>query len=156
LMTLQERDPMKPRTKKYLAFEVSQVLLGIWALLISSCTGPSAPDRPRDPWVFRSVLDERPRMITIALHKNMWSAYDTQKCGLYKAWKGGIDFDGAVYTTKHGPQPTSFGAPYLVDSLGSSVWAVSAQGTSQIVTPDYKGQDHGARVWFRNIKIRQL
>ncbi len=87
-MTLQERDPMKPRTKKYLAFEVSQVLLGILAVLISSCSGPSAPERPRDPWVFRSVLDERPRMITMALHKNMWSAYDTQKCGLYKAWQG--------------------------------------------------------------------
>lgn len=140
---------MKPRTKRFLVFEIKQytTLLGLLALLVSSCSGPSSPERPRDPWVFRSVLDERPRMITMALHKNMWSAYDTQKCGLYKAWHGGVNFDGAVYTTKHGPQPHSMGTPYLVDSLGSSLWAVSTEGISQVVTPDYKGH------YFRNNQV---
>ena len=140
-MILRMQVQMRPPTKRFLAFEMYRhtVLLGLWVLIVSSCSGPSSPERPRDPWVYRSVLDERPRMITIALHENLWSAYDARQCGLYKAWQGGVIFDGAVYTTKHGPQPTTFGTPYLVDSLGSSLWAVSTEGISQVVTPDYKG-----------------
>lgn len=141
-MTLLTQEQMKKPIKRFLVYEVNWqllALLGFWILLISSCGGPSAPDRPRDPWVYRSVLDERPRMITIALHRNMWSAYDTQKCGLYKAWQGGVEFDGAVYTTKHGPQPTTFGSPYLVDPLDQPVWTIHDPGNSQTVAPNYKG-----------------
>ncbi|MFT5167349.1 MAG: cytochrome c, partial [Saprospiraceae bacterium] len=70
--------------------------------------------RPSNPWVFRSVLDIKPRMVTFALHDNLWAAYSTQTGALYKAWKGYVEFDGAVYTTAHGPQPTSVGDAYIL------------------------------------------
>ena len=67
-------------------------------------------DRPQDPWVFRSVLDSIPRIATVGLHDDMWVAYNTANCSVYKAWKGSVNFDGAVYTTVHGPQPSSIDA----------------------------------------------
>jgi cytochrome c len=84
---------------------------------------PPVPHRARDPWVFRSVLDQRPRMVTFALCADMWAAYDATTCTLYKAWKGGVHFDGAVYTTVHGPQPTSEGRAYT-EGVEGDAWEV--------------------------------
>lgn len=84
---------------------------------------PAAPtiQRPRDPFVFRCVLDKRVRIVTLALSDEMWAAYDTTTCGLYKTWKGGVKFDGAVYTTVHGPTPSSRGADYQ-HGVDGDVW----------------------------------
>jgi hypothetical protein len=81
----------------------------------------AAPERPRDPWVFRCVLDKNPRMVVIALHDDLYAAYDASTCSLYKVWRGGVKFDGAVYTTVHGPQPTSEGS-VLFEATSSSSW----------------------------------
>ena len=91
------------------------MLLAALALLLGET------HRPRDPWVFRCVLDRHPRMVTLALSDEMWVAYDAAHCGLYKAWKGGVHFDGPVYTTVHGPQPTTTGTSY-VDGIDGNVW----------------------------------
>jgi len=90
--------------------------------------GQDSIQRPRDIWVFRSVLDKRARMVTLALSDDLWVAYDATNCGLYKAWKGGVKFDGAVYTTSHGPQPTSEGAAYVVGEVDKPVWSLTNGG----------------------------
>ena len=61
-------------------------------------------ERPREAWVVRSVLDQKPRMLSIALNDKLWLAYNTETASLYKAWVGGISFEGPVYTAAHGPQ----------------------------------------------------
>jgi cytochrome c len=84
---------------------------------IFSCTGDrsaSAPARGRDPWVFRSVLDLKPRIATVALRKDFWIAYDAGRASLYRVWKDGVMLDGPVYTTAHGPQPLSQGPAWLI------------------------------------------
>jgi len=81
-------------------------------------------ERPRDLWVFRSVLDRRPRVITVALHQDLYVAYDGNNGGLFKVWKEGVVLDGAVYTTKHGPQPTSQGRAYSGGLVDEPVWAI--------------------------------
>ena len=93
------------------------LLLTLIAASIWNCNTPRQVkvERPVDTWVFRSVLDERPRMLTAALHENLWVAYDVQTATMYKAWKGGVEFDGAVYTTRHGPQPSTLGYAYHVN-----------------------------------------
>jgi cytochrome c len=100
-----------------------QVILALVPLLSVVCTVQelAAPERARDPWVFRSVLDQKPRMVTFALNEEMWAAYDATTCTLYKVWKGGVHFDGAVYTTVHGPQPTSEGTSYT-ESVEGPAW----------------------------------
>lgn len=52
-------------------------------------------------------------MLTVALHDDLWLSYSTKSASLQKAWRGGVNFDGAVYTTTHGPQPSSLGDGWL-------------------------------------------
>ncbi|MCU0446028.1 MAG: DUF1080 domain-containing protein [Microscillaceae bacterium] len=94
--------------------------------------------RPHDPWVFRSVLDGKPRMLTAALHPKLWIAYSTETCGMYKAWKGDVNFDGAVYTGAHGPQPEVRGLPYLSNEI-ENPWVLTI--SDKTITPkvQYKG-----------------
>ena len=105
-----------------------------WSLCLLAAPAQSPIQRPRDPWVFRSVLDQRARMVTIALSSDMWVAYDATWCGLYKAWKGGVQFDGAVYTTVHGPQPTSIGTAYVQGPDGL-VWASTSSDGKRVDLP---------------------
>jgi len=98
-----------------------------------------APERPRDIWAFRSVLDNRARMLTLALHKDLWVAYDATNCGLYRAWSGGVKFDGAVYTTVHGPQPTSMGTVHVPGITDRPVWTMVSGGKALNQAPEFKG-----------------
>lgn len=95
-------------------------------------------ERPLDPWVFRSVLDENPRMITLALHQSMWAAYSTQTSSLYKVWNGGVNLDGAVYTTKHGPQPSTLGDAYVINEI-QNPWKVMKGDEAVTMDVQYKG-----------------
>ena len=119
-------------------------LWGIGAMLIWACQPSSdsllpGPERPRDPWVIRSVLDQRPRMITVALDSLCYVAYDATQCNVYKVWQGGIQLDGAAYTNVKTVQPTSRGVSYAVDSVLQSHWKVLKGNTWQTYTPLFKG-----------------
>ena len=152
-MTLPMQERMKRLTERSWAFRPGHYFTAL-LLIAVSCGSPSV-ERPLDPWVYRSVLDQRARMISIALHEDLWSAYDTQVCGLYKAWKGGVNFDGAVYTTKHGPQPTSIGADYILDPLAGPVWSLVTNGSAAEVYPDYKGHRFQQNQVALQYQIRQ-
>lgn len=106
-------------------------------IFVISCQQGKEIERPRDPWVFRSVLDEQARMVTAALHDNMWLAYHAESGTLYKAWKGGVNFDGAVYTTVHGPQPTSKGYAYVQGA--SEKWMLRKGGETSEAEVNYRG-----------------
>ncbi|MEM8908804.1 MAG: c-type cytochrome, partial [Bacteroidota bacterium] len=95
-------------------------------------------ERPYSPWIFRSVLDVQPRILTMALHDNLWVAYHTQTGALYKAWKGYVEFDGAVFTTAHGPQPLSVGDAYMVNEF-KSPWYILQNGEEIQPKIQYRG-----------------
>jgi hypothetical protein len=69
--------------------------------------------RGHTPWVMRTNLDGKPRMLSFALAPGVWAAYDTSSASLYQVWQGEILFQGAVYDYLHGPQPESSGAWYV-------------------------------------------
>lgn len=119
---------------------VMHTLFALWSATASAQDIP-VPERPRDPWFFRCVLDEKPRMLTIALSRDMWVAYDAQTCSFAKAWKGGVHFAGAVYDSVHGPQPTSFGETYL-RGLPGNVWAADVGGKEVPVRVQWLGFQH--------------
>ena len=110
----------------------------LWYLAGRNHNAPVAFDRPNDPWVFRSVLDKQPRMITFALNDKMWAAYSTDSCSLYKIWSGSVDFSGAVYNMRHGPQPMSVGNSWF-ENKHRQPWRVIAGGAEQSPKTDYKG-----------------
>ncbi len=103
---------------------------------------PPAEDeirRPLEVWAIRSVLDHKPRMLTVALNKDLYAAYDMAKGTLYKVWKGGISMDGAPYTSKKEVQPISWGESYLSDSTQRFTWTAQRDGKPQAVQMQSKG-----------------
>ncbi|MCB0706658.1 MAG: DUF1080 domain-containing protein [Saprospiraceae bacterium] len=118
---------------------ISQLFLALTCLL-ASCGSPDSTsyERANAPWVFRSVLDGQPRMVTLALNDNLWVAYSAQNGSLYKAWKGGVNFDGAVYTTVHGPQPSSLGDAWI-ESTQKEPWTYLQNGNPAEARLQYKG-----------------
>ena len=108
-------------------------------LFITSCANDkTTPERPREAWVIRSVLDQQPRILSIALNKDLWVAYHTQTAGLFRAWSGKINFDGPVYTSAHGPQPVSEGVNFLTEAA-SNPWRIIKNGTESVPQVFYKG-----------------
>lgn len=106
-------------------------------------------ERPMDPWAFRSVLDRKPRMLTLALSPDCYVAYDLQKSQLYKVWKGGVVLEGTVYTNKKNIQPISWGADYIEKDKLANQWKLYHQG---VEISDLKLDQKGYT--FRNGQIR--
>ncbi len=127
---------------------MSQYLTGIiLLLLITACNTDtnntsSDNDRPLETWAFRCVLDEKPRMFVAALHKDLYVAYDTKKAKMYKAWKGIVNFEGAVFDGAHGPQPTSVGDAYYIDDSSETVWQLNRGSDNVEFELEYKGHKY--------------
>ena len=126
---------MKTRT---LFLVLIAVLLGVWYLATRSTGSSTTYARPNDPWVFRSVMDKQPRMVTFALNDQLWVSYSTDSCSLYKVWSGSTDFTGAVYNMRHGPQPMSVGSAWF-ENNHRQPWNVTLGGKTESPRTDYKG-----------------
>ena len=127
------------------------LVLALVAITCYSCQSSDTqlPERPHNPWVFRSVLDGQPRMLTVALHDDLWLAYSTENAALAKAWKGSVNFDGAVYTTVHGPQPSSLGDNWLV-STTDNPWRIVRGGQESQPEVQYRGHEFkDGQVWIK-------
>ena len=116
-------------------------LMGFLGCMIlgQSCLKAPLSERPRDPWAIRSVLDNRPRMLTLAMHQEVYLAYDLSKGTLYKAWKGDIALNGAPFNNLKTIQPTSVGASYLEDSLDHAMWTLKSSSGIHIPAYVYRG-----------------
>lgn len=79
-------------------------------------------------------------MLTAALHEDLFVAYSAETGALYKAWKGDVKLDGAVYTTAHGPQPEAVGKVWLKDTMQRH-WFYQSEGTS-VVYPEVRYLGH--------------
>ncbi|MEE9391996.1 MAG: ThuA domain-containing protein [Planctomycetota bacterium] len=85
---------------------------------------PASSGRAHDPFVFRCVLDGRPRVAVVALQEKLWVSYDLAKPGLHKIWAGGIELVGSVYDGAHGPQPKTRGKALL--EFESPTWQLQS------------------------------
>ena len=57
----------------------------------------AAVDRGRDPWAFRLILENKTRMLCVALRSDLWFAFNPANGGIYKAWSGGVQLRGKVH-----------------------------------------------------------
>src|SRR5688500_19227121 len=58
---------------------------------------PGRDGRGRDPWVFRSVFEDRTRMVLLAPAPNWWMAFNPETCAMHKVWRGKMDYRGKVW-----------------------------------------------------------
>lgn len=126
--------------KKSLLVISSAVILFMVVFAINSChrSTHSVSHQHSSPKVYRSVLDLIPRMASVALEDSFWVAYNATYGGLYKVWKDGVLFDGPVFTTAHGPQPTSVGAAWLI-SDEANPWRLIRDGKEITPQVEYLG-----------------
>lgn len=83
------------------------------ALLLLALTGGlcQAVTRGRDPWAFRMILENKNRMLVLALRSDLWAAYNPANGTLHKVWSGGIQLQGKVWDFSQRNSVTS-GAVY--------------------------------------------
>jgi hypothetical protein len=70
------------------------------ALCLAGATialGADPPARGRDPWAFRLTMENKTRMLVVALRSDLWAAYNPANGTLHKVWSGGMQFRGKVY-----------------------------------------------------------
>lgn len=60
-------------------------------------TAADPPVRGRDPWAFRLAMENKIRMVVVALRSDLWAAYNPANGTLHKVWSGGMTFRGKVY-----------------------------------------------------------
>ncbi|MFT7034667.1 MAG: cytochrome c [Cyclobacteriaceae bacterium] len=110
-------------------------------IILFSCnqTPQNSYNRPTDPWVMRSVLDYKPRMLTVCLDSELYIAYDLATSSFYRAWKGGVNWDGAVFTEMKAIQPTPWGTDYFLNPSTQTSWSIYANGQKKETTPTFKG-----------------
>ena len=123
---------------------IKSLFLLLWAHMAIS------QQRPTECWVRRSVLDKRARIVTLALDKDLYAAYDGNNCGIYKIWKGGIDYKGTIWNTVHGPQPVSKGVSYSEGILDEQIWFIQKNGKDVPTKVQFKGYSwENNKVTFR-------
>ena len=127
--------------KRSLQFLILPLVFGIFFSNCASDTEKREASRPMSPWVFRSVIDAQPRMVTLALDKDLYAAYRTDSCAIYKVWKGGVNLDGAVYTSNHGPQPATLGDAYFVNQQHQP-WSIHRKGGKIVENPAVQYRGH--------------
>ena len=117
------------------------LVIGLCLLLGTGCgrSGPLEVSRPTDPWVRRSVLDQRPRMVTLALFEDRFAAYDTERCLPYKIWRGGVHWVGAAFNNIKTVQPTSWGNTYFLQSDTATTWEFRTTEHFKVATPRFGG-----------------
>jgi cytochrome c len=78
-------------------------------------------------------------MLTLALHAQGYAAYDTEQCGLYKVWQGGIQMEGVAYTNVKNLQPSSWGNTYWEDADRTTPWRLKKGEQYQTLKAHYLG-----------------
>lgn len=97
-------------------------------------------ERPIDQWVFKVVLDDLPGAVVVALHKDIWLAYNPASADVHQAWKGKVKFRGAIYTGKSGEQPSVDGFPFINQSYHSGHnWKVKLGGKEEVPKVQWLG-----------------
>jgi len=113
------------------------------AVAVVRAQDDTPPEPPPDARVIRCVLDGHCRALVVPLGDELWAAWDTSRGSLLRVWQGDVAWDGPVYTTVHGPQPTSRGVD-LNDPLAGAAWMATAHGQPQDVTVGFEGYDSPA------------
>lgn len=64
---------------------------------VATALAVDPPVRGRDPWAFRLTMENKTRMLVVALRSDLWAAYNPANGTLHKVWSGGMQFRGKVY-----------------------------------------------------------
>ncbi len=104
-------------------------------------------NRGHSPWVMRSSLDGRPRMLSLALAPGIWLSYSTETASIHQFWKGEINFSGPAFDARHGFEPMSRGFAYLRPEQDTA-WRIGGEEPA-IAWQAYGVESEPDRAWLR-------
>ncbi|MEM7371667.1 MAG: hypothetical protein AAF587_23835 [Bacteroidota bacterium] len=97
-------------------------------------------ERPLSQWVFKTVVDDLPGAVVVALHKDIWLAYNPVSADIYRAWKGKVKLQGAIYTGISGEQPAIDGFPFINKPFSQQHdWRVKINGQEETPKVMWRG-----------------
>ena len=111
----------------------------------------SYPGRGDSPWVRRSALDGRPRILTAAFTEDVRAAWSAETAAPHLFWRGDVDYTGPVYDDAHGREPTSRGDAYW-QPPATPMWSIETPTGWQVADVRWRG--HGfdpetGALWLR-------
>ena len=105
-----------------------------------------------DFWVRRTVLDEKPRMITVSFGNNLYMAYDLANSELYKVWSGGVIWEGAAINDIKTVQPRTWGISYEQELKPEFYWMEESASNKRPLKALYQGYVlHHEKIVFKYI-----
>jgi cytochrome c len=126
--------------KKY--YLPNRILFGLTLLVVLAACKKEDMGPPLSLELFRrSVLDQKPRMITLKFSGDQYLAYDLQHMVPYKLWSGGVLWNGAVFNQVKTIQPSSYGDAYWQLQDGSLYWRLLEDGQDVPFQLQYKSYD---------------
>ncbi len=111
-----------------------QVLVTAMALLIGASPMRAQPYR-FGPEVVMGALEDRDRVLAVALHPEYWAAYDLDRGSLYRVWKGSLDAGGSP---TH-PGSAAVRGQVLQRDTEDEVWRLRIAGRDTTTTFTYLG-----------------
>ncbi|MFO0687946.1 MAG: family 16 glycoside hydrolase [Myxococcota bacterium] len=113
------------------------------------------PGRGASPWVMRSSLDGRPRMLSVALAPELWLAYSTETASIHQLWRGDVDFSGPAFDARHGREPMSRGAAWWRPDA-TTAWRVRDGGEWRPAAIRWRGHgfDRGTGALWLHYEVR--
>jgi hypothetical protein len=108
------------------------------SLLLTAAGLATAATRGRDPWAFRLILENKTRMLAVALRSDLWLAFNPANGGIYKVWNGGISYRGKVYDFSQNTsltQGTTYHTQRNTILAASTHTSIPAGWTASGVTP---------------------
>lgn len=108
-----------------------KLALAIISLVVSHLSAQTpVPEREGNLQVFRTVLDEKPRILVLRMGPEQALAFDCEQGLLWKFWQAPagelpVKLQGAVYDGVHGPQPISQGQIHFTDEKPQLITSVA-------------------------------
>ncbi|MGV3616281.1 MAG: hypothetical protein ACO1SV_13185 [Fimbriimonas sp.] len=86
---------------------------------------PGQGGRGRDPWTFRTIFEDRTRMLILAPAPDWWMAFNPETGAMHKVWRGKMDFRGKVWDFS---QDNSRAAGRIYLASPSEIWRLPDDG----------------------------
>ena len=115
-------------------------VIAVFCLLAAS-TGAlqlGRAQRPVDPWVFSGSFDDHPKSVLVALHQDLWLAYDTQRGDVDRVWPGtAVEKD--IESSSFVRTPIILDEVAYHESSNEIPWRIFRNGTISIPRVKYRG-----------------
>ena len=123
-----------------LRFSIVNILL-LLSLFFIACRDLVSTESSLFPitLVRHSVLDQKPRMLTLQFGEERFAVYDLAKAQLEKVWRGGVLWNGAAFNDMKTIQPESYGQSYWEYKNHPLEWLIEKSGTQNNAEIKYTG-----------------